>query len=198
MAVYTKKGDRGYTTLYGGKSARPKSDQRVVALGSIDELNSQLGFVSSLISLRRSSGQLGLRRIKGEITRIQSDLFEIAAVLATPASPAKRGETPGVESPFKIDLDRVRRLEKIIDQLEGSLPVLANFIFPGGSKPGAVLHVSRSVCRRAEREVVKLSEKEKIEPNVLIYLNRLSDCLFMMAREVNGLEKKKEEIWKAR
>ncbi len=181
MAVYTKKGDRGATHLYGEKLARPKSDQRVVALGSIDELNSHLGFVSGNLTSRAGK----YRRI---ITRIQRDIFEIASCLAS----------PGNKPPFEIGLDRVRRLEKIIDDLEGSLPALANFIFPGGSRTGSALHVARSVCRRAEREVVKLSEKEKIEPNILIYINRLSDCLFMMAREINRLENKKEEIWKAK
>ncbi|TSC90036.1 MAG: ATP:cob(I)alamin adenosyltransferase [Microgenomates group bacterium Gr01-1014_5] len=189
MAVYTKKGDRGTTHLYGEKVARSKSDQRIIALGSIDELNSHLGFVSSLLASGRGSKQARFVGIRAEITQIQSDLFEIAACLAT---------LPGNKLPFEIGLDRVRRLEKIIDGLEGSLPALANFIFPGGSRSGAALHVARSVTRRAEREVVKLAEKEKVEPNILIYINRLSDTLFMLAREVNRLEKKKEEIWKAK
>lgn len=190
MAVYTKKGDRGHTSLYGEKRARPKSDQRIIALGSIDELNSQLGFVSSNLTPRRGAwGQTRLARIRAEIAHIQADLFEIAACLATPQ---------GNKLPFEIGLDRVRYLEKLIDELEGSLPALANFIFPGGSKAGAALHVTRSVCRRAEREIVKLSQKEKVEPNILIYINRLSDAIFMLAREVNRLEKKKEEIWKVK
>lgn len=190
MAVYTKKGDRGHTSLYGEKATRSKSDQRINALGSIDELNSHLGFVSSNLTPRRgASGQARFIGIRAEITQIQNDLFEVASCLATPS---------GKKSPFEIGLDRVRRLEKIIDDLEGSLPTLANFIFPGGSRVGSALHVARSVTRRAEREVVKLAEKEKVEPNILIYINRLSDCLFMVAREVNRLEKKKEEIWKAK
>jgi len=189
MAVYTKKGDKGKTSLYGEPRFRSKSDQRVIALGSIDELNSHLGFVSGNLTSR--SGKYG--RI---ITRIQRDIFEIASCLATPSGPDLIGA--GNKPPFEIGLDRVRRLEKIIDELEGSLPALANFIFPGGSRVGSALHVARSVCRRAEREVVKLDQKEKLEPNILIYINRLSDALFMIAREVNRLEKKKEEIWKAK
>lgn len=180
MAVYTKKGDRGRTGLYGEKSARTKFDPRIVAIGSVDELNSHLGFVSSQLSRHT-------RKYRQVIVGIQRDLFETGSCLAT---------SPGNKLPFEIGLDRVRRLEKLIDELEGSLPTLANFIFPGGSKAGAALHVSRSVCRRAEREVVRLSAKEDIEPNILIYINRLSDTLFMLAREVNRLEKKKEEIWK--
>lgn len=179
MAVYTKKGDRGTTHLYGEKSARPKSDQRIIALGSIDELNSHLGFVSGNFTPRT-------RKYRKIIVAIQRDLFEIAACLASPSG----------KPPFVISLDRTRRLEKLIDELEGSLPALANFIFPGGSKAGAALHVARSVCRRSERDVVRLNQKEKLEPNILIYINRLSDCLYMLAREVNRLEKKKEEIWK--
>lgn len=188
MAVYTKKGDKGKTGLYGETGTRSKSDSRIISIGTIDELNSHLGFVSSNLTSRTGK----YRRI---ISQIQRDIFEIAACLASPpASSANRGESG--KPPFEIGLDRVRRLEKIIDELEGSLPALANFIFPGGSKAGSALHIARSVARRAEREVVKLSEKEKIEPNILIYINRLSDCLFMMAREINRLEKKKEEIWK--
>ena len=189
MAVYTKKGDRGNTGLYGENRARSKSDQRIIAIGTIDELNSHLGFVSSFLSSGKVSREKE-RKVREEIKNVQKDLFEIAACLASPKSSRK--------PPFEIGLDRVRRLEKMIDELEGSLPALANFIFPGGSKPGAALHVSRSVCRRAEREIVRLNQKEKLEPNILIYVNRLSDCLFMMAREVNRLEKKKEEIWKAK
>ncbi|OGY11293.1 MAG: ATP:cob(I)alamin adenosyltransferase [Candidatus Blackburnbacteria bacterium RIFCSPHIGHO2_12_FULL_41_13b] len=196
MAVYTKKGDKGKTSLYGEPRFRSKSDQRVIALGSIDELNSHLGFVSGNLTPRLRSGQARFVRIREEITSIQRDLFEIASCLATPSGPDLIGA--GNKPPFEIGLDRVRRLEKIIDELEGSLPALANFIFPGGSRVGSALHVARSVCRRAEREVVKLDQKEKIEPNILIYINRLSDALFMIAREVNRLEKKKEEIWKAK
>jgi len=181
MAVYTKKGDRGKTSLYGENSSRLKYDFRIGAIGSLDELNSHLGFVASLLAGRTA-------KLKKYLIKIQKDLFEIASCLAVPTG----------DLPFEIGLDKVHRLEKIIDDLEGSLPALANFIFPGGSKPGAALHVARSVCRRAEREVVKLNAKEKLEPKILIYINRLSDTLFMLAREVNRLEKKKEEIWKAK
>lgn len=181
MAVYTKKGDRGKTSLYGENSSRFKYDLRIWAIGSIDELNSCLGFVNSFLVGRTA-------KYKKNLVEIQKDLFEIASCLGTPTG----------RLPFEIGLDRVRRLEKIIDELEGTLPTLSNFIFPGGSKAGSALHVARSVCRRAEREIVKLAAKEKIEPNVLVYMNRLSDCLFMIAREVNRLEKKKEEIWRSR
>ncbi len=181
MAIYTRLGDRGKTSLFGGKSGTRKDSSRVTSLGTIDELNCQFGFVVSLISRHK-----GVRDI---IIRIQQDLFEIAAEIGTP---------PRVKPPFILTPSRVLALEKIIDELEGSLPALGNFIFPGGSTAGASLHVARSVCRRAERDVVHLARKEKINPEILRYLNRLSDCLFMLAREVNRLEGKKENVWKGK
>lgn len=181
MAIYTRRGDRGKTSLFGGQYRARKDSPRIAALGTIDELNSQLGFAVSF--LPRRSG------VKDIIVSIQKTLFEIAAEVGTP---------PRVKSPFVLTQSRVKELEKIIDELEGSLPALANFIFPGGSTPGAVLHISRSVCRRAEREVVRLARREKVNPEILRYLNRLSDCLFMLAREVNRVEGKKEEVWKGK
>lgn len=181
MAIYTKKGDYGKTSLYGENSARRKDDQRIIAYGTVDELNSQLGLVCSYCTSRT-------RRIDKIVSEIQQDLFEIASTLAS----------PNTKLPFEIKLDRVRRLEKVIDTLEGSLPPLANFIFPGGSKLASLLHVARSVSRRGEREVVKLSKKESVEENILIYMNRLSDLLFMLCREANRLEGKKEKVWKSK
>lgn len=175
MAIYTRRGDRGRTSLYNGKR-RWKNDPRVIALGTVDELNSQLGFVSSLLSPRT-------RKLEGIFYQIQQDLFEIASELAS-------------GKPSFVTAKRVREMERVVDNLEAELPVLANFIFPGGSPAGAALHVTRGVCRRAERELVTLSRKEKVNPNILIYFNRLSDLLFMLARKVNRLEKYPERIWK--
>lgn len=180
MAIYTKKGDRGTTLLYGGISARKKYDSRVVAYGTVDELNAQIGVVLAFL-------EEDLEDIRGWLKEIQKDLFEIASELATESTQQK---------PFNLESTKVKELEKIIDKLEGNLPPLQNFIFPGGSKPGAILHIARTVCRRAEREIVKLSDKEEVNSNILVYLNRLSDCLFMLARETNRLEKSPEEIWK--
>jgi cob(I)alamin adenosyltransferase len=181
MAIYTKKGDRGTTSLYGENVARRKSDQRIVAYGTVDELNSQLGLVLGFLTGRN-------RKLDGHITSIQQDLFEIASTLAS----------PNTTLPFTIEMDRVRRLEKLVDELEGTLPALANFIFPGGSRTASLLHVARSVCRRAEREIVALSEKEDVDDVILIYINRLSDLLFMLARWANHLEGKKEKVWKGK
>lgn len=180
MAIYTKRGDRGTTTLYGEKRRRSKSNERITAYGTVDELNSQLGLASSLLSRRGGKPRSAIREI-------QQDLFEIASELATPPS-----RKPAVA----IDAERTRELERLIDDLEEKLPVLANFIFPGGTPAGAAMHIARSVARRAEREVVALAKKEKVRPEVLIYLNRLSDTLFMLARQINHFEKKPEEKWR--
>lgn len=180
MAIYTRRGDQGKTSLYDGKR-RWKYNQQIVSIGTVDELNSQLGMVSSLLSGRA-------KEVKGIVGRIQQDLFEIGAELATPRD----------KPHFSVTLKKVREIEKIIDDLEGKLPALGNFIFPGGSPSGAALHIARSVSRRAEREAVRLSRKEKVNPNILIYLNRLSDLLFMLARKVNSLCKTPEVQWKSR
>lgn len=181
MAIYTRRGDRGKTGLYGQKGRVRKDDQKIVALGDIDELNCQLGLVSSFLSYR-SRGLVSVLR------DLQQDLLEIGAEIASPRT----------KSPFKLVSYKTKKLEKIIDKLEGNLPVLGNFILPGGSIPGAAIHVARSIARRAERDVVRLARKERVNPEILRYLNRLSDCLFMLAREVNRVEGKKEEVWKGK
>lgn len=177
MAIYTKRGDRGKTSL-NGQERRWKDDQRIISIGSVDELNSHIGFVSSLLTSRREEG------VKKVLRELQGYLFEIGAELASP------------NSGFSLQLEKIRKIEKIIDGLEGELPALGNFIFPGGSPAGAALHVARSVSRRAEREVVHLSKKNEVNENILFYLNRISDLLFMLARKVNLLRKSPEETWK--
>lgn len=180
MAVYTKKGDTGTTSLFGGVSRRKKYDIRINAYGTVDELNSCLGLVSSFLTNRS-------RKVKPVLEQIQKDLFEIASELAT---------EPASKKPFNLEVSRIKGLEKVIDALEGSLPPLQNFIFSGGSKPGALLHLARTICRRAEREIVYLADKEEVNSNIVVYINRLSDTLFMLAREVNRLEKSPEQVWK--
>lgn len=180
MAVYTKLGDRGTTSLYGEDKKRSKDDLRIEAYGTVDELNSHLGSVISFLTPKT-------KKLFSHLLSVQKDLFEIASCLATPHS---------VDPPFSVEHDKTKRLEKIIDEIEGSLPVLQNFIFPGGGKVGASLHIARTVCRRAERRIVSLSKKEEVNSEILIYINRLSDMVFMIARWANKLEGKKEEIWK--
>lgn len=179
MVIYTRRGDRGTTILYGQKGRVRKDSQKVVALGSIDELNCQIGWSLSFLT-RKSKGLASI------LQDFQQDLLEIGAEIASPRT----------KSPFILAFDKTKKLEKIIDKLEGNLPVLGNFILPGGSTAGASIHVARSIVRRAEREVVRLGRKEHVNPEILRYLNRLSDCLFMLAREVNRLEKRPEKVWK--
>lgn len=182
MAIYTKRGDQGTTGLYGSDERISKEDLRVEALGEIDELNSQIGVVISLLSTEQSS-------LCEELLAIQEDLFEIAAEVAT---------AKGKEPPYLCDSDKTRRLERFIDLQEGGLPVLGNFIFPGGSPAGAALHMARSICRRAERGLVRLAHYQDVNSNVAKYLNRLSDYLFMMARLANHLAGTPEEKWKGK
>ncbi len=179
MSVYTRFGDKGKTSLYGGKTVS-KGSLRIDAYGSLDELNSAIGVV--LIEIKDSP-------IKKELLHIQNDLFEIGASLASSIENKKLEEY----------LDkRVKDFEKQIDSLSEKLPELMNFILPGGGKGGSFLHLARTVCRRSERRVVELSEKENVGKETLIYINRLSDLLFTFARFINYKDKKKEIIWSTR
>ncbi len=173
MKIYTKTGDTGTTGLFaGGRVA--KDHPRICAYGTVDELNALIG-VAAIDVLETPL----LARVAAELHQIQSDLFCIGAELATP-DPDKNKMR--FLTPLRIDA-----LERNIDELDGKLPFLENFILPGGGRAAAMLHLARTVCRRAEREVVQLTH---IEPTcdcttVAVYLNRLSDLLFVMARFVN-------------
>ena len=179
MAIYTKKGDRGETSLYDVDARKAKriskSSDRIEAIGSIDEVNSLLGVAASFVKYKKT--------IKF-IEDIQRDLLTIGSMLAG--------------SKLKLSEDRVDDLEEIIDELEGKLPVLSNFILPCGSTPAAHLQQARSVVRRAERVLVKLGQKENVDEIILMYINRLSDLLFMLAREQNSKAKVKDKIWKGK
>lgn len=179
MSVYTRFGDKGKTSLYGGKTVS-KGSLRIDAYGSLDELNSSIGV--ALAEIKNP-------KLKKELWLIQNDLFAIGASLANTT------ENKKLEEYLK---KRVNEFEKQIDSLSKKLPELVNFILPGGGKTGSLLHLTRTVCRRSERRVVELSEKEKVNQETLIYINRLSDLLFTFARVINYQEKKKEIIWKTR
>ncbi len=175
MPIYTKTGDKGDTGLFNGKRVS-KASLRIEAIGTVDELNSVIGFVISQLTISKS-------QLTKELIKIQSDLFVIGGALANP-----RGE---------INLSkRTKEFEKLIDELTRKLPPLFNFILPGGGIAGASLHLARTVCRRAERRIVSLSGKEKVQSEIIIYINRLSDLFLTMSRFVNQKEKKKETIWK--
>jgi cob(I)alamin adenosyltransferase len=163
--VYTRTGDAGQTSLVGGKRVS-KASLRVDAYGDVDELNSVIGFVRS---------QLRDREIDEALSVIQNDLFTLGADLASPAD---------VEVP-RIDATFVKTLEDYSDHYLAQLEPLKEFILPGGSEAGATLHVARTIARRAERRAVALSESEELNAQTIIYLNRLSDLLFILARVVN-------------
>jgi cob(I)alamin adenosyltransferase len=177
--IYTKTGDNGQTGLFDGTRVS-KADARVDAYGEVDELNAWLGVV-------RAQGPD--RDLDEMLDRIQRDLFALGARLADPRHKiAARVE--------KADLDKAdaARLEGWIDALETDLPPLRRFILAGGRHAGAMLHLARTVCRRAERRVVGLGA-EAVDPEVVIYLNRLSDLLFVMARAANHRAGVEESVW---
>lgn len=181
MKIYTKTGDSGTTSLFGGERV-DKNSLRIEAYGEIDELNSLIGVI---LAEPEEVGPL-----TGRLLSVQSELFVLGSNLATP-------KNVKIKIP-KITKSYVRRLEKEIDNWEKELTPLRNFILPGGSKTGAKLHLARAVSRRAERLMVSFSRTEKIDENLLMYINRLSDWLFTLARYLNALDGKREVIWKGR
>ncbi|RJQ38388.1 cob(I)yrinic acid a,c-diamide adenosyltransferase [Candidatus Microgenomates bacterium] len=191
LKIYTKTGDKGKTSLFGGKRVL-KSDLRVEAYGVVDELNSIIGVVIAQAQILKLKSQSQNSNLKAELIKVQEDLFEIGAVLAD----TREEKVQDLEK-------RTKEIEEFIDKLSEKLPEIKNFILPGGGEIGSFLHLARAVCRRAERKVVELSQKDpsassgqgEIEQSILIYFNRLSDLFFVMARFVNLKEKKKEIIW---
>jgi len=175
MRIYTKKGDSGKTSLSAGREIS-KASQQIAAYGAIDELSSLIGVV---LSFNPST------EIAKVLLRVQKELFVLGAQLSNLIPPAGG-----------IQKTHITRLEKEIDGWQKKLAKLKNFILPGGNQIGATLHLARVVARRAEREIVKLSEEEKVSKNALIYLNRLSDWLFVLARYANKLEGQEEIILK--
>lgn len=173
MKIYTRKGDSGDTSLFGGDRV-PKSDARVEAYGTVDELNSALGVAIAALPEE-------LKDWRDRLAAIQSDCFTLGAMLATPGAGAAKPEHIPELAEFRVEF-----IEGWIDQLELELPPLKVFVLPGGSEPAAALHLARSVCRRAERCVVTLARGDRVEPVVLKYLNRLSDLLFTLARAANA------------
>lgn len=181
MPIYTRTGDKGKTSLFDGTRVL-KSHPRVETYGTIDELNSMIG--AALAQVQSSKFKVQSLNIKKELERIQHDLFDIGSALATP-------------HPLPVvGLDaRPKQFEKLIDDMTANMPEIKYFILPGGSKAGSLLHVARTITRRAERQLIGLMQKEDVDQNIVIYLNRLSDLLFTMARYVNHVDKKKEIKW---
>lgn len=185
MKIYTKTGDRGETGLFGGQRVR-KNHARVEAYGGVDELNSVLGIA---VAQLRAAGEA---ETAGGLQRIQEDLFTIGANLATPAP--EDGGRPNDHIPDLPD-DRVAEMEAWIDTAEGELEPLRTFILPGGSPAAATLHLARTVCRRAERRAVTLAHEAHIEEGMIVYLNRLSDLLFTLARLANRHARTADVAW---
>jgi cob(I)alamin adenosyltransferase len=177
VKIYTKTGDAGETGLFDGTRV-PKSDPRVATYGEVDELNACLGFVRAVC---------GDPELNGMLERMQRDLFALGAALADPAHRIADRVTKAVIAP-----DDIGQLEDWIDALETELTPLRRFILPGGSQAGAALHVARTVCRRAERAMVALGG---VEPALLVYVNRVSDLLFVMARAANHRTSTPELEW---
>jgi cob(I)alamin adenosyltransferase len=179
VKIYTKTGDTGETSLFD-KTRVSKADARVDAYGEVDELNACLGAARAA----RLDADL-----TGVIEQIQSELFAVGARLADPSGRI----APRVEKAAVTDTE-VTQLELMIDRLEEQLPPLRRFILPGGSTAGALLHLARTVCRRAERRVVSLGPGA-VDPVIIVYLNRLSDLLFVMARVANHRAGTTEVEW---
>ncbi len=191
MTIYTKTGDDGDTALFGGGRV-PKNDRRVEAYGAVDELNSFVGLALTSITDTDAdpdtdtdpdadpdaAADAGVRR---GLLLIQNDLFALGANLATPGGDDSR---PRPKTP-DVPVARVAAMEEWIDQATDELPELRQFVLPGGTEAAAMLHVCRSVCRRAERAVVALGREEPLDPGIVPYLNRLSDLLFVWARLEN-------------
>jgi len=167
MKIYTRSGDKGKTSLFDNTRV-PKDSKRVESYGTLDELNSNLGMARSLIDDKN---------IRNIIKSIQRDLFDVAGELATPN---------GEDFPEKIEQKDIERLEKIIDDLLEKMnqEQLSKFIIPGSNRCSAALHISRTVCRRAERRIISLMREEEVREVLLKYVNRLSDVIYSLARFV--------------
>ena len=175
--IYTRTGDDGSTGLTDG-SRVPKHSSRPQAYGSVDELNSSLGLVYFCLN-KDNSNPLSVE-IKDLIKEIQNDLFDLGADLSTPISKGKQKYPP-----LRIKKSQIDKLEKRIDHYNADLTALNSFILPGGSEASSLLHVSRTIARRAERDTSLLSSEEEINMKSLTYLNRLSDLLFVLCRVLN-------------
>ncbi|MBB3358983.1 MULTISPECIES: cob(I)yrinic acid a,c-diamide adenosyltransferase [unclassified Novosphingobium] len=168
--IYTRTGDDGTTGLVDG-SRRGKHEPRMAAIGEVDEANSALGLAALVVPPDAGA----------ELTRIQNDLFDLGADLATPGSDFAPGEMT-----LRVVPGQVAWLEAMIDARNAALPPLTSFILPGGSEPAARVHLARAITRRAERAAVALAAQEPVNPAALAYLNRLSDYLFVLARALNA------------
>lgn len=177
--VYTKAGDEGMTSLVGGVKVK-KTNSRIEAYGTVDELSANLGLLASFMKDGPD---------KNVIYRIQRNLFTVCSYLATDKTQTKLAPS------YTLDAAEVELLENEIDKILAGIPQQTAFILPGGSHEAAIAHVCRTVCRRAERRIFFLAETTKLDPEVLQYVNRLSDYLFVLARKLNFIDGVREKTW---
>ena len=179
MKIYTKTGDNGTTGLYGGKRVS-KSDLQIDAYGTVDELNSWLGLVATYEVLKD---------LQPFVYTLQSELFNLGSYLAS--SPDKKLKLP------ELKTELIQELEDKMDEFQSVLPELKFFILPGGSREAAECQIARTVCRRAERLVVELSQTQEVVPSIIHFLNRLSDFLFLLARKIVNDQGHEEIPWRS-
>jgi cob(I)alamin adenosyltransferase len=175
--IYTRGGDEGETSL-GDGSRVSKLDARIAAFGAVDELNSAIGLVLA------AECPVGIREV---LMRVQNELFDLGADLSVPL---------GHDTRLRVTQGQVDELEHDCDRYNADLPELRSFVLPGGGETGARLHVARALCRRAEREAIAAGRAHEVSPLVVVYLNRLSDLLFILARTVHATEGREEPLWK--
>jgi cob(I)alamin adenosyltransferase len=184
--VYTRTGDRGETALVGGRRV-PKDAPRIESYGTIDELNAVLGLARVFNAERLGEGE-GPQWLDGTLRRLQNQLFDLGSELATP-------EDAVYEGMYRVGQAEVTELEKLIDRCQKELQPLKSFVLPGGGRVSGFLHQARTVCRRAEREILRLSRAEPIPEWPLRYVNRLSDLLFVLSRWVARRMGEPEYLW---
>ncbi len=193
LKIYTKTGDKGETSLIGGKRVS-KADLRLNSYGTIDELNSVLGILLAQIASEKTYASKKNQTLAGclkLVNEVQSSLFDIGSHLAC------ENEKLSAKLP-KINTSQITEMESWIDLANTELHELKNFILPGGTMAASYAHLARTVARRSERITVALGKKTKVDQDVVIYLNRLSDFLFVMARYLNHLQKIEDVIWSAK
>lgn len=183
--IYTRSGDKGETSLFTGQRV-PKNDPLIEALGSVDECNTAIG-----LSLSHLPEEEKFNQLKEQLIIIQHALFDLGAAIATPRTRAEQDKI----NKTRFDEEEIELLEQWIDQMDAELPKLRTFILPGGHPSGASLHLARSVCRRAERQVIPLNHHEDVSDKITCYLNRLSDYLFIASRWTNHLVGVPETPW---
>ena len=184
--VYTRTGDRGETALVGGKRV-PKDALRIEAYGAIDELNSIVGLARVFNEESLDAGEAH-QFLDEVLCQVQDELFDLGSELATPPEAFQAGM-------YRVGESEIERLEKLMDKCQQELEPLKSFILPGGGRVGAYLHQCRTVCRRAERDILRLSREEEINPDLLKYVNRLSDLFFVLSRWIAKQTGEQEYLW---